>query len=60
LPARLSRPRAHDSTALMIVICAGMNALLPHDTPVGETWIVTGISACEVFNGSKCEDPTCQ
>jgi hypothetical protein len=44
----------------MIVICAGMNALLPHDTPVGETWIVTGISACEVFNGSKCEDPTCQ
>jgi hypothetical protein len=44
----------------MIVICAGMNALLPHDTPVGETWIVSGISACEVFDGSKCEDPTCQ
>jgi len=44
---------------LMIVICAGMNALLPHDSPVGETWIVSGISECELFNGSECEDPTC-
>ena len=44
---------------LMIVICAGMNALLPHDSPVGETSIVRGMSACELFNGSKCEDPTC-
>jgi hypothetical protein len=42
-----------------IVICAGMNALLPHDSPVGETWIVSGISACELFNGSECEDPAC-
>lgn len=37
---------------LTIVICAGMNALLPHHGSVGETRFVNGgVTACELFNG---------
>jgi hypothetical protein len=46
---------AHDPTLLMIVIYAGMNGLLPYHSPVGETWTVAGISACELFNGFQMD-----
>jgi hypothetical protein len=53
LPDRLPPPRSIIRLPLIIVICAGMNALLQHHNPVGETWLVSGISACELFNGPK-------
>jgi hypothetical protein len=37
---------------LTIVICAGMNALLPHHGSAGETRFVNGgVRACELFSG---------
>src|SRR5436305_10682206 len=50
---------AHDPTAAHDRHLCRYERTIAAASPVGETWIVSGISACELFNGSECEHPTC-